>query len=338
VFLELQEDHVYSCCPAWINDTRIGNYASGKTVLEIWNSPESRAIRESMLDGSLRYCNATLCPRLQNESVLEDVDDILAGRHGSKLQEIFATRQTVAPPPDHINLCYDRSCNLSCPSCRTELVMVRSDHPRYEAKQQLQEQVLEFIHSTRQPIRVSLTGSGDPFASRLFFELLGRIDLEKNPNITLTLQTNGVMFDKAHWDRVPNIHGCRHIDAYISLDAGTEATYLEVRRGGNWTRLMDNLAFVSGLNAQGAVKYVRLDMVVQDCNFHEINDFVRIARRYDFHCILMRLVNWGTYSDAEFERRNVFSEAHPRHEELRRVMRNLIAYDKLDLGNLKELA
>ena len=146
------------------------------------------------------------------------------------------------------------------------------------------------------------------------------------------------MFDKAHWDRISNIHGCKHIDAYISLDAGTEATYAQVRRGGNWTRLMDNLAFVAGLHTEGLIKHVRLDMVVQACNFREINDFIRIAQRHDCHCLLMRLINWGTFSDAEFKERDVFSDAHPRHEEFRSVMRSLIEYDKLQLGNMHEFA
>jgi len=45
---------------------------------------------------------------------------------------------------------------------------VRKDHPKYEQKRRLEEQLLESIHRSDQPVRVSVTGSGDPFASRLF--------------------------------------------------------------------------------------------------------------------------------------------------------------------------
>jgi len=34
--------------------------------------------------------------------------------------------------------------------------------------------------------------------------------------------------------------------------------------------------------------------------------------------------------------KNIFAEDHPEHSDFRRVMSNLIEYDKLDLGNLAE--
>ena len=305
VFLELQENRVFNCCPSWIDDHYIGTYTSGKSIFEIWNSLRSQAIRESMFDGSFSFCNRKICPVLHQEQ-LQDLDDILAGKHGEKLREIFSNQKTEVSPPDTINLCYDQSCNLRCPSCRTDLITVNQEHPKYELKRQLQEQVLEFIHSSKQPVRLSLTGSGDPFASRLFYEFLGRINLTQNPNISLTLQTNGVMFDASHWERISNVHGCKNIDVYISLDAGSEETYKKVRRGGNWIKLMNNLDYIAGLRDQGVLSYVRLDMVVQDNNYREINDFIGIAQKHAFYCMLMRITNWGTFSKEEFMVKNIF--------------------------------
>src|SRR5262249_21183573 len=157
-------DRLYNCCPSWLNGHSSGEYASGQDIFEMWNSPDSQALRSSMFDGSFAYCNGTLCPVMQDLSNLDDIDDIVAGKRGKKLQEIYKDRQLTVGPPDHINLCYDLSCNLSCPSCRTELIMVRQDHPKYTAKRRLQEKVLEFVHATDHPIRISMTGSGDPFA------------------------------------------------------------------------------------------------------------------------------------------------------------------------------
>ena len=50
----------------------------------------------------------------------------------------------------------------------------------------------------------------------------------------------------------------------------------------------------------------------------------------------MRIVNWGTFDDEEFARKNIFYLGHPEHPEFRRVMRSLAAYEKLSLGNLPE--
>ena len=312
---------MFSCCPAWIDDHDIGRYDSGADIFEIWNSAESQAIRASIFDGSFKFCSTKLCPRLHDPTTLDDEDDILAGRHGERLRNIYENRRTVVSAPDYLNLCFDLSCNLSCPSCRKELISVRKDHPKYEQKRRLEEQLLESIHRSDQPVRVSVTGSGDPFASRLFFDFLRRLDLNRNPNIVVTLQTNGVLFDEPHWRRLGNIHACKHIDAYISLDAGCEATYRQTRRGGNWTKLMRNLDFIAGLRDSGVLKCVRLDMVVQDNNFRDIPDFIGIARQHDFHCELMPIVNWGTFDDEEFARKNIFYLGHPEHAEFHRVMR-----------------
>ena len=50
-------------------------------------------------------------------------------------------------------------------------------------------------------------------------------------------------------------------------------------------------------------------------------DFIGIARQHDFHCELMRIVNWGTFDDEEFARKNIFYLGHPEHAEFHRVMR-----------------
>jgi len=125
-FMDLQEDQIYCCCGSWIN-RRLGTYEEADGIFEIWNSPDAQAIRASMFDGSLRYCNLAICMQAQ---FLLPLDDILAGKHGAKLKTIFAERRTVVPPPTHLNLCYDRSCNLTCPCCRSELIHIRKDDPR----------------------------------------------------------------------------------------------------------------------------------------------------------------------------------------------------------------
>ena len=137
---------MFSCCPAWIDDHDIGRYDSGANIFEIWNSAESQAIRASIFDGSFKFCSTKLCPRLHYLTTLDDEDDILAGRHGERLRNIYENRRTVVSAPDYLNLCFDLSCNLSCPSCRKERISVRKDHPKYEQKRRLEEQLLESIH------------------------------------------------------------------------------------------------------------------------------------------------------------------------------------------------
>lgn len=120
------------------------------------------------------------------------------------------------------------------------------------------------------------------------------------------------------------------------MDAACAATYKINRRGGNWDKLMNNLAFIAGLRAAETVKYVRLDMIVQDNNYHEAKGFIEIARRFGFHCVLQRLLNLGSFSEAEYGEKNVVAADHPQHADFLAAMRSLPAYDRLEPGNLIE--
>src|SRR4030042_6325081 len=59
-----REGQLFLCCPAWLA-TSVGNLGD-QSVLEIWNSARAQDIRRSILDGSFRYCNRSLCPNLQS--------------------------------------------------------------------------------------------------------------------------------------------------------------------------------------------------------------------------------------------------------------------------------
>ncbi len=336
-FFELQRNEAYNCCPSWMNFQDIGKYDAESSIFALWNSAMSRKIRKSMFDGSFKYCNPTLCPRLQTGN-MDDISAILDGHFGEDLRKIFAEKEVYLDAPTHLNLCYDLSCNLRCPSCRNELIFLKPNDPEFKKKEILQEQLLDFIHNTQKNITVSVTGSGDPFASKLFLGFIEKIDLTRNPNIELILQTNGVLFDPKHWEAIANVHNCKRIATLISLDASCEETYNINRAGGDWKRLLRNLEFVDELYQKNILKHVRLDMVVQDNNYREINAFIEIARRHNFDCSLQRITNWGTYNESQFRQKNTFSSEHPEHQQFLSAMRNLPQYDKLYLGNLAEFA
>ena len=57
-----REGDVFACCPSWL-DTPMGNL-DDSSVAEVWNSTAAVAIRESILDGSFRFCSRERCPSL----------------------------------------------------------------------------------------------------------------------------------------------------------------------------------------------------------------------------------------------------------------------------------
>lgn len=335
-FFEIQENEIYNCCPTWVNHNYVGKTTEDLNIEEVWNGDKAQKFRKSILDGSFKYCNKKLCPAIASNT-LPTLDDIRSGKLGSKFSTILEFGLIQADKPDTINLCYDRSCNLKCPSCRKDFIYYTKEthEKQFDKLTEINKSVLKYIHSEKKKINLIVTGSGDPFGSKHFFDLLKQLSYSRNPLLHVTLQTNGVLFNKKRWEELQNLHKF-HINTIVSLDAGTEEAYNLTRVGGNWNNVNQNLEFISKLQKEGKVKDVRLDMVVQYNNYKTIPQFLDIARKYNFRCSTSRIVNWGTFTPIEFMKHDIFDERHPSHNDFLNVLKNIQEYDKLDKGNISD--
>ncbi len=104
----------YTCCSSWL-PTPMGNVRHSPFPA-LWNGPVMRKIRESIYDGSFRYCRADRCPHIQSGTLPSLEEGEAHPAYGTAVRE----RRTELPAlPSVVNLVNDRSCNLACPSCRT---------------------------------------------------------------------------------------------------------------------------------------------------------------------------------------------------------------------------
>jgi molybdenum cofactor biosynthesis enzyme MoaA len=331
-FFELQGDgRVFQCCPSWL-PTSAGNFrlSSGE---EVWNSQQAQAVRASILDGSFSSCRKSICPRIESGGL----PTIASARRNPHYRAIIDGKKTVMEGiPRYLNLCYDRSCNLSCPSCRVEKISHLSGQ-NYDRARELQEKLLATYLSvpSDQAFTISITGSGDPFGSKVFREFLGNFDGANFPNVKISLQTNGVLLNPTQWQRLHKIHGKIHA-VLVSFDAATEATYAITRRGGQWNALLSNMEMVGQLRRERAIKHLRLDFVVQDVNFREMEAFVGLARSFSPDRIYFsRADQWGTWTEEEFRRKCVWQEDHPDYAEFMEMLSRPVFSEKIvDLGNL----
>ena len=271
---------VYLCCPSWL-DTSVGNLQY-QSVEGIWNGEKAQAIRRSILDGSFRYCNASRCPYLQTESgPVQRIDQV----EENYLRAVIRNRQTVVPyGPQKVICTYDQSCNLSCPSCRTELIIETDKKEEIlDLQSKIEAEALgdaEFL---------LITGSGDPFGSPFFRKWLQTMNRQDMPNLKrIHLHTNGLLWTPHMWGTISEdiqqlIRSCE-----ISIDAAAPETYAANRRGGNFSKLMDNLEFISSIRRTGPLEFVKISMVVQANNFREMPDFVRLGRRFGCRCRLFQ--------------------------------------------------
>ncbi|MHB8837309.1 MAG: radical SAM protein, partial [Candidatus Methylomirabilia bacterium] len=322
-WLEIQGRVASFCCPGWV---RGGNVSlEGRSVREVWNGPEAQALRASILDGTFRFCLREECP-FMNQRVertwesggppFRDQREVTDGR----LLRIIDRRATILEDgPLTLNCGYDRTCTLSCPSCRREPIALGAQAAA--EIEQFQDRILDEIGPGLHTLH--LAGTGDPFASRIYRDLLRSLPQRGLGGLEVHLNTNAQLWTPELWATLaPASRQVR--TAHISVDAAAAATYERNRRGGSWETLQRNLAFVSGLRRSGALRFVTLSFVVQANNFREMPAFVELVERLGFDLVYFhKLCNWGSYSREEYWLRAVHEPSNPRH----RAFRDLLAHE-----------
>ena len=331
---ELMEIHreffAFACCPSWVPQN-IGNCETND-LMTVWNSRAARLIRLGVLDGSFRHCDHRACPEIQSGN-LPRIED-LPEDHRQIVEEARIVQDTL---PRQIALCYDDSCNLSCPSCRATK-RLEYEGEGYERKIRFTERLMDQVLAQAEHHFISLrvTGSGDPIASKVFRHLLAGIDGRSLPRLRIILQTNATMLTPKVWQELAGIHGNVH-GISISIDAAREATYAKVRRLGNWRQLMENIAFVNGLVADGTVPVLDYNFVVQTENFREMGDFVSLCRGFGppSHINFSLVNDWGSWSREEYLRQCIWKTDHPEFSDFLAALRDPRLDDPaVDLGNV----
>jgi hypothetical protein len=326
------DGETFLCCPAWL-ERPIGNL-SQSSVQEVWNSPVAADIRRSILDGTFEYCSRTRCPFLQTKSgPVQEVSTVT----DPKMKRAIEEQLTVLPwGPLDVCACHDRSCNLSCPTCRSEVIM---EHNRKDQILLVQSKLND--EALKEARLLYVTGTGDPFGSPYFRKWLQTMKRSDMPHLEqITLHTNALLWTPRMWQTIPQEIRALVRRADISVDAASAQTYAINRRGGDFDRLLENLEFVSSsLRANGPLEWIGLSMVVQQNNFHEMADFVRLAQRLKVDTVYFsQLVNWGTFTESEFNARAVHLPDHPDYPKLIDQMQDPI-FDQpfVYLGNLSTI-
>ncbi|MES2823531.1 MAG: hypothetical protein V4732_08015 [Pseudomonadota bacterium] len=309
----------YLCCPGWLPKS-IGNSIDADPLM-LWNSAEAIKIRQSVIDGSFEYCSPEFCPHLSNKTYpvkyVENDEYVM-------LQKQATEPRINLPTPEWLNFSYDQSCNLACPSCRNEISMAsKEDRVVYD---DLSEVTLKSFSDAR---HLYITGSGDPFASRHFWRLLVSDELLKYPDLSLRLHTNGQLCTPARWDRIRHIeHKISTLE--ISIDAASSQTYSLNRSPGSWEVLCENMDFIASLRNENRISELQLDFVVQNNNWHEMKEFVEVARKWKADTVYFSaLSNWGTFSKREYLERAIHKPSHRNFKKLSNLLRDPIFEDPL---------
>lgn len=262
-----------NCCPDWV-EFPLGNLLE-QSWDQVWNGSRAQEMRRSMHDGSLRHCDGGWCPHMQ--AARGGPGDHIVSPHDDRARlglpdEALAGAVEMAAGPSNVGMHYEPSCNLACPTCRSDIEMVSGEAAERMRRlhHAVETQVLPH------PRVISMTGTGDPFASKFLREFLIGFDRDRFPGIeTIHLHTNAILWTPALWARMTGLHDI-DVTTDISIDAARPATYELVRRPARWERLVENLDFIGTVPNVGSIG---VSMTVSQANMAEIVEFHDLGTR-----------------------------------------------------------
>lgn len=283
-------------CDGWL-PSPVGAITDFQRLEDIWNNPKAAEIQQSVTDKKFTWCAVEHCGIKHRNN------------YESKYQLIFGI---------------DDSCNLQCPSCRREKIMHESG-PLYEKKLKAVEHTVELLNNFEPKIHITMASSGDPLASHIYRPLLH--SYQGTDNQTFTLFTNGLLIKK-QLDKTVLLD--RITEFRISIDAGSKEVYEQVRLGGQWEILLENFDY---LKEKKLSKFVNLMYVVQNKNYQDIPNFVKLCEKYNFRGMLTQLDDWGTWNyntsknpdkwtirNGTFIEHNVLNPAHPQYQQCKEIV------------------
>jgi len=263
---------------------------------KIWQTPRAIALQQDVSSKKFTYCSVDSCNIKKQDVVFENY---------------------------YINLNYDESCNLACPTCRPKAINITSG-AQYEQKLKMSKHISKLISKFDQVCTINMSGNGDPFASLIYRKFL--MTVNPNPKHRYRLLTNGLLLKKL-LSKTKIYNNIDVID--ISIDAGDQQTYERVRKGGSWSALMENLDYLKSLDLD---VLIRLNMVVQVENFHSIKHFDKLLQKYNWNGRISRLEDWSTFNKKQWQWRNISDKSHPLHGNLEQQIKN-ITNEKIFIGS-----
>lgn len=326
--LELHSNgKAWLCCPAWM-EKPIGDWRKS-SLLDLWNGDSAQEIRKSMLDGSFRFCKKNVCPHFQNKKSYVTTKEAVSSPY---LQDIIKKESTILDRgPSILSCSYDPTCNLSCPSCRTKVLVLETDGIGHQSVLKIQADIYNQLKDVE---LIKFSGYGDPLASRYYSEFLESLNSDDFPKLRIYLMTNGILLTPQRWERLKNIsRSIQCID--ISIDAADEETYAKNRRGGKFAVLLENLRFIGQLRKENKIAKLTINFVIQSNNWKTMSAFVQLGQSVGVDFIqFSRILNWGTFSEEEFKARDVQNPNHPEHAQFIEELKNpLYKNDKISFGN-----
>jgi hypothetical protein len=295
---------VYLCiCDGWL-PIPVGKVLDFSSIEEVFNSPKAKILQQDIIvDRKFTWCSVVDCAITKRSMNLDRL---------------------------HLSINIDESCNLSCPSCRRQQIMLSSGL-EFDLKLESLNRIVSWLEKYQDPAHIVISGNGDCLASHIMRPLV--LSYQPKKNQTFELFTNGLLMKKIlHKSALlPQITSFR-----ISVDAGSAEVYEIVRRPGKWSVLLVNLDWLDQNRGNATVSLV---FTIQQKNYKDIIDYVGLCRTRDYLTNLTPLHDWATWGSSNvpqpsndlftithgtFDFNNVLDPSHPEHKECIKILKRAV--------------
>lgn len=285
----------------------VGNVLDFNSLQEIQDNEISNHIQSTVIDGTYRYCDLSTCGYLENVQ-----------------KQKFApiTRTT------HLHIAVDSSCNLSCPSCRKEMIFIKPGDEDYSHREKMLDHIARLIGNHDFPLSLVCFTDGEVFASTLYGDFLKKLSF-KNPDSKIIIFTNGTLI-KQKWSIIEHLE--KHVsNIQISIDSVTKPVFENLRRGANWEKLIENLDW---LHENKSEMPVTLFYVAQLSNIDDMLEIPRFLERYPrFHMSLWEINDWASLDN--FDEHAIWKETNPFYFQYLENVEKLKGIPRINLTKLQ---
>lgn len=310
-------------CPGDWQAVSVGNLNTAKNLDEIWNSKSIQRIRKSILNGDFTFCNRLKCHRIVYNGLIERnfIKD-------AYLQKIISKKKTVLDEgPRTIMFGNETTCNLLCPSCRDNPILL-SDKEYQRLYLQRDTIIIPFLKKMKG--RIVLSCVGDPFASPYYWSILDQLNPTDFPKLKVHILTNAIGFTRDFWEKNTSLHSMIE-SVRVSIDAATQEVYEKLRKPAKWSTLMENLSLIADLRKQNIITNFQMNFVIQRENFRELINFINWGLNIGADTIAtMRLCNYKLHNAEQFMWDDVMNPQNDHYHELSEIMHHpLLSHEKI---------
>lgn len=306
-----------SCCTTFVSQGLDNIFDKNRD--ELWHSILHKILYLSTENRTFSFCDKTMCPLF----IAKKKELSVLGK------DIYRPYKEISDFPETLALSYDSSCNLSCITCRKEQHFAKGKE--LETINKITDMIIcDYLPNCKFLI---LAGNGEVFASPAYQKIYK--SNQCNPQY-IRLLSNGTLFTPKNWEEFTKGKTAK-IMLTVSIDAAMEETYKYIRRG-NFNELKRNMEFASKLRQSGALRYFRINFVVQKENYKEMIPFVKWGQALHVDEVFFtKILNWGTYTSEEFAQVSMMEEdgITPK-EELKEIIKNSVMNsDIVDMGTIQ---